>query len=98
MIKGMKFNKLNRPRVEEHQAQCVGFVWQGFGSREAAGLASVRSCWKLLLCLVEPVPAGSKIDPLLAKDEPISKGSNASGTTYLRRGRTCCGTAIEREE
>ncbi|KAK4824794.1 hypothetical protein QYF61_019462 [Mycteria americana] len=34
----------------------------------------------------EPMPAGSKTDPPLAKAEPISNGGSASGITYLRRG------------
>jgi len=41
----------------------TGFAWQGFSSREAIGVATVRRCWKLPLCLIEPVPAGSKMDP-----------------------------------
>jgi len=57
----------------------VGFVWQRFGNGWASGVASVRSCQKLPLCPMEPVPAGSKMDPLLAKAEPISDGGSASG-------------------
>jgi len=33
----------------------------------AKGVASVRSCEKLPPCLIEPVPASSAMDPLLAK-------------------------------
>jgi len=65
---------------------CTGFVWQCFGSRAATGVASVRSCQKLPLCLIEPIPASSKTDPLLAEAEPISNGGRASVMTYLRRG------------
>ena len=65
-------------------SKCNGFVWQGFGSGEATGVASVRSCWKLPPCLTEPMPAGSKTDPLLAKVKPIS----ASVITYLRTKTT----------
>ena len=62
-------------------------------------MASVRSCEKLPPCLIKPVPAGSKTDPLLAKDEPISDGGSASVITDLRRGRKNCGeTAVEKEE
>ncbi|GAB0176111.1 acid sphingomyelinase-like phosphodiesterase 3b [Grus japonensis] len=32
------------------------------------------------------MPASSKMDPLLAKAEPISHGGSASGITELRRG------------
>jgi len=35
---------------------------------------------------MEPMPAGSKTDPPLAKAEPISDGGSASGITQLRRG------------
>ena len=51
------------------------------------GVAPVRSCWKLPLCSreSEPIPAGSKTDPPLAKAEPISDSGNASVITFLRR-------------
>lgn len=42
---------------------CSGFMCPGFGSGGAAGVVSVRTCWKLLLCLREPVPASSMPDP-----------------------------------
>jgi len=61
---------------------CLGFVWQGLGSSGATGVASVRSCWKLHPRLMEPVPAGSKTDPLLAKAKPISNSGSAFGITY----------------
>jgi len=48
---------------------CTGFEWPGFGSGGAAGVVSVRSCQKLLPCLIEPMSAGSKTDPTLAKGE-----------------------------
>ena len=53
------------------------------------GVAPVRSCWKLPLCLRErePIPAGSKTDPPLAKAKPISDGGSASVITYLRRAK-----------
>jgi len=47
----------------------------------------VRICQKLPLCLIMPVLAGPKMDPLLAKAEPISNGGSTSVITYLRRGR-----------
>ena len=40
----------------------------------------------------------SKSDLLLAKAEPINNGGSASGITYLRRGKSCCATAIAAEE
>jgi len=66
---------------------CYGFAQQGFGSAEAIGVASVRSCWKLALCLIKPVPAGSKTDQPLPKAKAISDGGGASGITYFRKGR-----------
>jgi len=50
-------------------------------------VVSLRSCQKLPPCLIEPVPAGSKTDPLLAKAKPISDSGSTSGITYLRRGK-----------
>jgi len=78
--------------------ECCGFAWQDFGSGGAIGLASVRSCQKLPSYLIKPVPAGSKMDPLLAKAKPISDGGSASGITYLRRRKTFWGRAVEKEE
>jgi len=63
----------------------TGFEWQGFGSGAAAGVASVRSCQKLPLCLTQPMRTGSKTYPTLAKAEPICDGGSASVLTYLRR-------------
>jgi len=48
-------------------------------------MASVRSCPTLRLRLTEPMPAGSRTDPLLAKAEPISDSGSTSVITYLRR-------------
>jgi len=69
------------------QCKRYGFAWQGFGSRGAIGVASVRSYEKLPPHLTKPVPAGSKTDLPLAKAKPISNGGSASVTTYLRKAR-----------
>jgi len=53
----------------------------------AKGVTAVRRCQKLSPYLIQPVPAGSKTDLLLAKAKPISDGGSTSGITYLRRGR-----------
>ena len=50
------------------------------------------------LCPTEPMPADSKMDPPLAKAEPISDGGSNSGITDLRRGENCWATAAGREE
>jgi len=55
---------------------CVGRFWEC----GTTGAASVRSCQKLPPCPIEPTPAGSDTDLLLAKAEPVSDGS-ASGIT-----------------
>jgi len=36
--------------------------------------------------------------PVTGQAEPISDGGSASGITYSRRGKTCCGTGFKREE
>lgn len=65
--------------------QCTGFAWQGFGSGGATGAASLRSCQKFPLCLIEPMSAHSSMDPPLAKDEPIGNDGRVSGPADLRR-------------
>jgi len=62
-------------------------MWEDFGSRGSAGVVSVRSCQKLPLCLMEPMPSCSKTDLLLAKAKPIYEGGSAFGITYLRWGK-----------
>jgi len=61
-------------------------------------VASVRSCQKLPPCPIEPVPASSEMDLLLAKAEPISDSGSASVITYLRRAKNpnCVEIAAER--
>jgi len=61
------------------------------------GMASVRSCEKLPPCLIKPVPAISKTDPLLAKAKPIGDGGSTSVITYLTREKICSKTAVKRE-
>ena len=41
----------------------------------------MRRCQKVPLCLIEPMPANLKVDPLLAKAEPVSDGGSTSGIT-----------------
>ena len=63
--------------------RCYGFAWQGFRSRGAIGVASVRSCEKLPPRLIKPILAGCKMDPPLAKAKRTSDSGSASGITYL---------------
>jgi len=76
----------------------VGLHGNVLVSGGAIGLASVRSCWKLPPYLMKPMPAGSKMDPLLAKANDISDSGSASVITYISSGKICWKTAIEREE
>jgi len=63
-------------------------------------VASERSCEKLPPCLIKPLPATSKTDPLLAKAKPISESGSASVITYLRREKNTVvkGQSGERSE
>jgi len=79
------FGNCQKPRQNTNSS--IGFAWQGFGSRGAIGVDSVRNCQKLPRCLTDPVPAGSKVDPPLANAEPISDGGSTSMITDLRRGK-----------
>jgi len=68
-------------QVCSHKSRCYGFVWQGFGSGGAIGVASVRSSDKLPPCLIKPVLAGHKMDLPLPKAKPISDSGSASEIT-----------------
>lgn len=58
-------------------------------------MASVRSCQRL----VQPTPAGSRMDPLLTKAEPIRNDNNAAKITYSRmKKRYCTDVPAAREE
>jgi len=62
-------------------------------------VAYFRSCQKPPPCLIKPVPAGSKMDPLLAKAKPISDEGRATVITYLRKEEENFGEmAVKREE
>lgn len=67
---------------------CRVFVGQGFVRGEGyRGATSVRSCWKLPLCQIEPMPAGSKTHSLLLRTEPTSDGDSPSVIVHLRRDK-----------
>ncbi|KAK4810932.1 hypothetical protein QYF61_013340 [Mycteria americana] len=68
-------------------AQGPGCTWWVLVAGGATGVTSVRRCQKLPPYRIEPVPAGSKTDPPLAKAETISDGGSTSVITYLRRGK-----------
>lgn len=48
------------------------------------GVVAVRSCWKLLLSLVEPMTVGSRTE--LPKAEPTGTGGSTSVMRCFRRG------------
>jgi len=84
--------------AEVQRINVMGLCGKVLVARGAIGVTSVRSCQNLPPCLTEPVPAGSKTDPPLAKAKPISEGGSAPGITYLRRGNKNCGKmAVKRE-
>ena len=58
----------------------------------------MRSCWKLPPCPIEPMPASSKTDPLLAEAEPISNSGSTSVITYLRKGKEVTAVAVAARE
>lgn len=68
------------------------------GRALVAGVAPVRSCQELLLCLLALVPTAFQMDPPLSQGEPGS--GSASGVTLLTRGRKmpCVTEAQERSE
>lgn len=74
-------------------SECILFVWQGFGSKGATGVDSVRSSHKLPSCLTESMLASSKADVPLAKAMPIRMSGSASGTAHWRGRRKNCATA-----
>jgi len=83
---------LAQPYFTEVLWVCVARFWQW-------GCYRGGFCEKFPLCLIKPVPAGSKTDPPLAK--AISDGGSASGIMCLRRGekkKLGGETAVEREE
>ena len=89
-----KHRKVPRDTPNIYQQSVLGLRGKVLVVGGATGVASVRSCWKLPLCLIEPMPAGSKTDPLLAKAEPINDSGSASVITYLRKGKSYCAAAI----
>lgn len=52
----------------------TGFAWQGFGSKGAIGMTSLRICQKLSLHPRDPGPDGSKMNSPMAKAEPSYGG------------------------
>jgi len=76
--------------------EVLGLCGKVLVAGEVTGMASMRSCKKLPSYLIETMPAGSKMDPPLAKAKPISDDGSSSVITYLRRGKNCCTTAAGR--
>lgn len=68
----------------------IPFAQQGFSIRGNTGVASLRSCWKLLLCPTESKTASSKMDLLLAKSEPISNSGHTSVIRFKKGKKLLC--------
>jgi len=73
---------------------CVGFTWQGFGSRGGCRVGSVRRHQELPPCQTELVSACFKTDPMIGKAEPIRDSDGASLLMYLRKGKRCWAAAV----
>ena len=58
----------------------------------------MRRCQKLPPCWKQPMSASSKMDPLLAKAEPISKAGDTPVVTCLTECKKHCTTAAVGEE
>lgn len=67
-----------------------------FWYQRGAGVASVSRNQGLPLC--QTVPVGSKMDPTLAKPEPIRKGSGTSVIMHLRKCKKMLCRSCERSE
>lgn len=65
------------------------------GQGGAIGVTSLKSSQKLLPYLREPLPASSRMDLLLLKDEPIRNDSNNAVVTYLRMEKSYFTEVIE---
>jgi len=90
----LPFRSISCPQ-QQHQllhnmCESIGFARQGFGGRGAIGVGAVRRCQKLPPCPTEPMPASSKMDPLLGKAKPSSNGGGISVITWLRRKKPLC--------
>lgn len=73
-------------RAGEFLFHSTGFVQSGFGSEGTTGVVSVRNCQKLPPCPTESMPAGSRVDPLLAEADPISNSGSCSLITLTYVG------------
>ena len=71
-------------------------MWRGFVSGGQGGYRG-GFCDKLLEAFPMSDRARSKMDPPLAKANPISDGVSASVVTYLRRGKKNWGKWQSRE-
>lgn len=56
---------------------CIGFAWPDFGREDTTGMISGKVFWKLPPCLREAMPAGSRMDLLLAKAYLMRKDGSA---------------------
>lgn len=74
--------------------RCIGFTWQDFGSRGAAGGQLRRKrlglpCARHRCCQLAPA------DPLQRTAEPVSQAGGTSVGIYLRKGKMLCSSERE---
>lgn len=65
---------------------CIGFTWQGFASKQAAGVASVRSFQKIPLCEIKAVADGSRADLPPSKVAPTSGSDSIFSDNIFKNG------------
>lgn len=73
-------------------------MWQGFDSRRAAEVASVRRHQNPSLCRTEHVVVCPKTAPPQVRAERFGNVSSTSVVTYLGKSKEHCTTAAEREK
>ncbi|KAK4816018.1 hypothetical protein QYF61_011008 [Mycteria americana] len=83
------------PKHEGHAQPAI--LWHQVPKGSSLGAETQMTAWSTKPTSVptEPMPASCKMDPPLAKAEPISDGGSTSGITYLSRGKKTCATAAE---
>lgn len=81
--------KLGRQGGERQERCLYGDCRARFQPQGSTGAASTKSCQRLPICQMEPMPSGSEKDLELTKAGPISHGGSASRIMYLRGQKAC---------
>lgn len=69
-------------------------AWSGPASGSTTGVAFVRSFQRVPQGPSQPMPASSRMDPLLAKTKPIRNDRNTSVITDLKRKKKSYCTVV----